>query len=299
MDYKNFRRYDLAGMSAVRTDTLDALVAQIRQHEATIAQINQKLHELSMREQEVKERDYQSLMALQNVMAELKDLDSDFAPIYESCKQYTMTSVERLYGLYKAVEYVVRAGIRGDCVETGVWKGGSMMLVAATLRRLGDTSRRLFLLDTYEGHPRPDPERDVDLWGNRSFNEWQQHRKTDETSDWGYVSIDEVRENMARTGYPMENVFLVKGMVERTAADNCPEEIALLRLDTDWYESTKVALEVFYPRLVTSGVLVVDDYGHYQGQRQAVDAYFADKQPMLFNRLDYSCRIGVKVAPGR
>jgi hypothetical protein len=109
------------------------------------------------------------------------------------------------------------------------------------------------------------------------------------------VSVDEVRDNMASTGYPMDNVVLVKGMVERTAAASAPERLALLRLDTDWYESTRIALEVLYPRLSVNGVLIADDYGHYRGHRKAIDDYFqTTAAPPLLTRLDYSCRLAIK-----
>jgi hypothetical protein len=191
------------------------------------------------------------------------------------------------------VQYVSRARIDGDILECGVWRGGSMMLVAKVLGQLGDARRTLHLFDTYEGHPKPGHPLDVDMWGNRALDEWREFRKTDETSDWARVSIEEVRANMQSTGYPMDRVRLVKGMVEKTAAPNAPEKLSLLRLDTDWYASAKVSLEVFWPRLVVGGVLLVDDYGHYKGQRQAVDEFFVGN-PQLLHRIDYSCRAVVK-----
>lgn len=237
--------------------------------------------------------DYQLLMSQQSLMAGLSDLDPDFHSLVEFVKPYTMTSIERLYDLYKSVEYVVKAKIPGDFLECGVWRGGSMMLVAKILVCLGDTSRKLYLFDTFEGHPKPDSELDVDLWGNRAVNEWVNYRKTDESSDWAFVSIEEVRSNMEKTGYPMASVEFVKGMVEKTAPTLHIEELALARLDTDWYESARVGLATFWPRLVPGGVLIIDDYGHYQGQRKAVDEYFAPN-PVLLHRVDYSCRTVVK-----
>lgn len=239
--------------------------------------------------------DYQLLMAQQNIIAAMADLDPDFKPLLESVKPYTMTSIERLYDLFKSVEYVVKAGIPGDLLECGVWKGGSMMLAARTLLAMGDTSRTLYLLDTYEGHPKPDAELDRDMWGNNPQQEWINYRKTDETSDWAYVSIDEVRANLEQTGYPMDKVKLVKGMVEKTAESVPAPTFSVLRLDTDWYASAKVGLEVFWPRLVPRGVLIIDDYGHYRGQRKAVDEYFASN-PVLLHRVDYSCRTVVKTS---
>jgi O-methyltransferase len=88
---------------------------------------------------------------------------------------------------------------------------------------------------------------------------------------------------------------LVPGRVEETLAFDLPDQIALLRLDTDWYESTKVSLEQLYPRLVPGGVLIIDDYGHWQGCRKAVDDYFyKTDQKILLQRIDYTGRIGIK-----
>lgn len=125
--------------------------------------------------------------------------------------------------------------------------------------------------------------------------DWKHHKKTKETSDWAYVSIDEIRANMLSTGYPMQNVVLVKGMIEKAAAVSAPEHLVLLRLDTDWYESTRVALDVMYPRLSDDGVLIADDYGHYLGQPKALDEYFERVATFpLLTRVDYSCRLAIK-----
>src|SRR4029077_10587503 len=85
------------------------------------------------------------------------DLDPGFAPLYEACRHATMTSVERLYALYKAVEYAVRAGVDGDFVECGVWRGGSVMMMALALQRFGDAGRKLHCFDTFAGMPPPGP----------------------------------------------------------------------------------------------------------------------------------------------
>ena len=240
------------------------------------------------------ELDFQLLMQHQNQLAGFKDLDPEFSPIYEFSKSYTMTSTERLFHLYKTVEYIVRANIPGDLIECGVWRGGSMMLVAQTLIALGDTSRTLYCCDTFEGHPKPSNKLDIDLWGNAAVNDWNKHKKTDETSSWGYVSMDEVQSNMESTGYPMNKIIFVKGMVEKTLGTIESNKFSLVRLDTDWYDSAKVGLDNLWPKLSIGGVLLVDDYGHYKGQKIAVDKYFED-QPILLNRIDYSCRSITKV----
>ena len=186
--------------------------------------------------------DYQAMMAQQAKAFNLQDLDQEFFPIVETIRPYTMTSFERLFALYKSVEYVVKAGIPGDMLECGVWRGGSMMLVAKTLQKLGDTTRTLRLFDTFEGHPKPDPEEDIDIHGNRVVDEWKAYSKDDTSSSWAYASLDEVQANMKSTGYPADKIVFVKGMVEKTAAANAPSQLSLLRLDTDWYWSARAGL---------------------------------------------------------
>ena len=153
------------------------------------------------------------------------------------------------------------------------------------------------MFDTYEGLPKPDPEKDVDMWGHGAYDEWTRHRLSDTSSDWAYASLDEVRHNMASTGYPEGNVTFIKGMVQDTLPSNVPNAIALLRLDTDWYASTVSELDHLYGPLVEQGVLIVDDYGHYKGQRQAIDEFFAANGiSVLLNRIDYSARLALKPA---
>jgi hypothetical protein len=248
--------------------------------------------------QEKAELDYQILMTHQGLLAEFRDLEPRFQESYERCTAYTMTSVERLYSLHKCVEYLVDASIAGDLAECGIWRGGSCMMMAQTLLASGDRDRRILMYDTYEGHPQPDPERDIDLWGNSGYEEWRRQTSEGQVKGWGFASLQEVRENMQTTGYPDDKLEYIKGMVEETVPVHIPDRLALLRLDTDWYESTQVALVYLYPKLVTGGVLIIDDYGHYRGQRQAVDEYFAaaGNRPLL-HRIDYSCRVAVKSAP--
>jgi hypothetical protein len=123
---------------------------------------------------------------------------------------------------------------------------------------------------------------------------------TDEAgaSLWCNASIEDVQANMARSSYPSQRIHLVKGPVESTIPGVAPDDIALLRLDTDWYESTRHELEHLFPRLVPGGVLIIDDYGHWQGARQAVDEYLAKSDvPILLNRVDYTGRIAVIPGP--
>jgi len=113
---------------------------------------------------------------------------------------------------------------------------------------------------------------------------------------WCHSPLDEVTRNMLGTGYPKGRIRFVKGKVEDTLPEASPQTIALLRLDTDWYESTKHELVHLYPRLVTGGVLIVDDYGHWEGARRAVDEYIeASNLRILLARTDYTGRLAVKM----
>lgn len=240
---------------------------------------------------------YQLEMATYDLKTVMGDLEPEFFPFFERCGPYTMTSWQRLYNLHATVRYIVRSNTPGDFVECGVWRGGSMMMVALTLIALGQTDRKLFLFDTFEGLPKPDESLDVDVWGNRGIDGWRPHRKTDQSSDWAYASLEEVRANMESTGYPMDKVFFVKGMVEDTIPAQAPDTIAMLRLDTDWYSSTKHELEHLYTRLSRNGILILDDYGHFKGARQATDEYFKTLDPApLLTRIDYAGRTAIKVS---
>ena len=238
--------------------------------------------------------DYQEAAKVNHDQAGMKDMDPAFLPIYEKCRQYSMTSAPALYGLYKAIEYLVRNRIAGPVVECGVWRGGSMMLAAEALLSFGDSNRELYLFDTFEGLPEPDKERDVDLHGKAWHGEWLA-RQVDGESFWGRAELDDVRHNMARTDYPTDNIHYVKGLVEDTLPEKAVEGIALLRMDCDWYAPTRQILQHLYPRLCQGGVLIVDDYGMLRGAKDAVDEYFtANGDLPLLNRWDFSCRIGVK-----
>ncbi|WP_353722476.1 TylF/MycF/NovP-related O-methyltransferase [Dyadobacter sp. 676] len=228
------------------------------------------------------------------IVKDVKFIDDDlFLGIYETCKPFTMTSVERMYALYNAVKYVVQNKIHGSFVECGVWRGGSSMLTALTLLHLGESQRKLFLYDTYEGMPAP-TRNDVTFRGEKADQLLEKSRDNKETSVWCLADIADVRRNMGLTEYPSENIYCIKGKVEDTIPANLPTDgIALLRLDTDWYESTHHELIHLYPILADSGVLIIDDYGHWAGCKKAVDEYFVNK-PILLNRIDYTGRIGIK-----
>ena len=223
------------------------------------------------------------------------DMENDFIRIYQQCRKFTMTSAARMYALYNAIRYVSDNRIPGDIVECGVWKGGSCMLAALTLLHLGDTDRTIYLYDTFAGMSTPE-DVDLDFQHNRAKEEWEKHKKGN-MNLWCYSPLEAVRQNMLSTGYPAERLVFVQGKVEETIPGTMPSGIALLKLDTDWYASTRHELDHLYPVLSEQGVLIIDDYGYWQGARRAVDDYFADHPPRpLLHKIDFSGRVGIKPA---
>ncbi len=221
----------------------------------------------------------------------MKDIeaDQDFQEVYSKIRAFTIVEPERCYALYQAVQYIIRNGIMGDFAECGVWKGGSVMLIGHLLLKAGISDRKIYLYDSFEGMPKPG-ENDGD-WEKA---EWEKHRRDDQLNNWCLSSLEEVKVNMASTGYPAENFIFIKGKVEETIPGMLPGKLALLRLDTDWYESTKHELIHLYPLLERGGILIIDDYGAWQGAKKAVDEYFADKEPVFLNRLDFTGRLVIK-----
>ena len=221
------------------------------------------------------------------------DVEEDFLEIHKRAQPNSMVSPERLYATYQAIKYAEANNIEGDVVECGVWKGGNSMVMAMTLINCNSEHRDIYLYDTFEGMVEPG-EKDIDFKGQHSKGVWKKHQSSD-VNEWCYSPLEEVQQNMASTGYPDDKVHFIKGKVEDTIPGNIPDKIAVLRLDTDWYESTVHELEHLFPRLADRGVLLIDDYGHWKGQQEAVDAYFEDKFKPLLSRTDYSGRMMIKL----
>jgi O-methyltransferase len=221
-----------------------------------------------------------------------RDLEPEFLALEERCTPFSMVGTERMYGLYTAVRHITISRVPGAVVECGVWRGGCMMLAALTLQREME-ERQLFLFDTFAGMTKP-TERDTGPGGLDAISMWHHHRKADK-GNWLSVSLEEVKSNLSQTNYPEGLITFAQGDVLSTIPEKAPDEIALLRLDTDWYESTKHELEHLYPRLAPGGVLIIDDYGQWKGAKDAVDEYLStlDSPPFLM-RTDYTGRMGVK-----
>ena len=222
------------------------------------------------------------------------DVYLDCGDLIDRVRPYTMTSPERIYALIQAVEYIVEARIPGSIVECGVWRGGSMMAAAWALINRGVRDRDLYLFDTYKGMVEP-KEVDASDTGQVATEKFNAMQSGPNRSAWNYTSLEDVIGNLAQTSYPTERLHFVKGNVTETLHSVSTEQIALLRLDTNWYESTYAEMKSLFPHLTTGGVLLLDDYGHWQGAKKAVDQYLSEtRTTLLLNRIDRDGRIAVK-----
>jgi hypothetical protein len=221
------------------------------------------------------------------------DVDAATAKIVEAVRPYTMTPPDRVIALCNAVRYVAVSGLQGAIVECGVWRGGSMMAAALTLVDLGVDNIDLYLFDAFDRMPMP-TDRDIDAWGRPASRLFEGPVDANDIPELAIGPMESVQANLRSTGYPDTRVTFVKGMVEDTVPAQAPDRIALLRLDTDWYESTAHEMRHLFPRLVDGGVLIIDDYGLFRGARDAVDEYFEQAgMPFLLNRIDFAGRIGI------
>ena len=195
-------------------------------------------------------------------------IDPAFVALYKKYHAFTMVGWSGLHTAWRAVRHIEDADIQGDIVECGVWKAGCTAIMAEALSR---TKRHFWLYDTFEGMSVPG-ENDYSLFTNIKAADLYEDFK----GDWSVGTEEGVMHVLAMTGKPEKNFKLVKGKVEDTIPATMPSKVALLRLDTDWYESTKHELTHLYPKLVNGGILIVDDYGAWAGSKQAVDEFFAD-----------------------
>lgn len=224
--------------------------------------------------------------------------DRAYSNLLSNIQPYTMTlndGLEVTYALFQAVKYIVQNNIAGDFAECGVWRGGSMMLIAHALQHFGDTSRQLYLYDTYAGMTEPD-DVDVDYDGNAMKPIWSYAIQQGAKMAPG-GSVEQVKANLGLTGYPEAQMHFIAGDVLQTIPAQVPSRIALLRLDTDWYKSTLHELQHLYDLIVPHGVLIIDDYGWCRGARKATDEFFRDRpfKPMM-HRVDQGPRVMIKPA---
>ena len=174
----------------------------------------------------------------------------------------TMVGVKRLSSLRECVSTVVREGVPGDLLEAGTWRGGSAILMRGVLEARGDTGRIVWVADSFQGVPPPNPEKYPADAGD-TFWTW------DELA----VPVEQVRANFAKYGLLDDRVRFLEGWFKDTLADAPIEHLAVLRVDGDLYESTLDTLRPLYPKVSPGGFVIVDDYGCVPGCRQAVDEF--------------------------
>ena len=182
-----------------------------------------------------------------------------------------------------AIQYVIRNNIEGAVIECGVDAGYFESVWIDELLRQGKT-RDIYLYDTFTGLTAPG-ENDYTCHGARLYKmdkdevykHWSDQIVTDKLNNWCYTPLEKVKQTLFSTGYPQDKLHFVVGDVMETLRDdaNIPDKIAILRLDTDWYETSKYELERMYNNVVPGGVIIFDDYYHWDGQRRATDDFFA------------------------
>ena len=230
-----------------------------------------------------------------DIAIELEERDIELIKLIID-KKYTMTSPQRLINTLKSCQYVVKNNIPGDFVECGVWRGGNGILAKKVFEYLG-SNKNVWMFDTFEGMTAPtsvDVAAKTQLAAERHFLDSQK----DTHNDWCFASLSDVHKNCTDAGLDINSFKFIKGDVCDTLKrpKNIPTEISVLRLDTDWYESTKAELEILYPRLSDRGVLIIDDYGHWEGAKKAVDEYFSSQEyKPLFNVIDRTGRSAIKI----
>ena len=233
------------------------------------------------------------------VRRQYKDFTPEEKAVLVECNQFTLASPEAIVQLVRAVHYVLQNNIPGALVECGVFQGGNAVVMMRTLLAAGVTDRDLYLYDTFEGFPKPE-EIDYEYFVGPALETWKKFKKpgdsSDQSSDWLRYPLERVRERLHGIGYPVSRIKLIKGLVEETIPVAAPEQIAVLRLDTDFYRSTKHELDHLYPRLQRGGVLIIDDYGALHGARVATDEFLSENRiAFLPARIDEHVRIGIKL----
>jgi O-methyltransferase len=172
----------------------------------------------------------------------------------------TMVGMLRLDNIQSCATEVIRRGISGDFIETGVWRGGAAILMRGVLAAYGDRERRVWLADSFQGLPRPDAHRYPVDAGDRHW----------ELATYLAVSLEEVKRNFGRYGLLDEQVHFLPGWFKDTLPTAPIGAIALLRIDGDMYESTFQALSALYSKVSPGGFVIVDDYGALPNCKRAV-----------------------------
>lgn len=216
------------------------------------------------------------------------DYEEAYIEIIKKTRGYTLTSHEKLYQLIGIVKYLIDNKISGDFVECGVWRGGSILAMIETLKLLKVDHIKIHLFDTFSVNDM--------LETTAAIEEDKPFESSGPVSlEQLSVDLESVKKLMRSTGYPQENIIFHVGRVEDTIPKSSIDSIALLRLDTDWYDSTRLQLESFYHKVENNGVVISDDYGYWEGHKKAVDEFLANnKLKPLLVRNDHACRFFIK-----
>jgi hypothetical protein len=198
-------------------------------------------------------------------------VEQEFRDLYAKYYNYTMVPWHGLYTTYKAAHHVIKAGISGDIVECGVWKGGCTAIMMEVFKNAGQGGRQFWLYDTFEGMTTPS-DSDVHFAGNKNAVKLFSDKKK-KGEKWSFSPLEECKQTIKLSDYPSENIKFIKGDVLETLPNEKPQSIALLRLDTDWYESTLAEMEHLYPLIRKGGVFISDDYGAWKGSYDAIHEY--------------------------
>jgi O-methyltransferase len=180
----------------------------------------------------------------------------------------TMVGLTRLRNLRECIADVIRLGVEGDLLEAGVWRGGATIFMRAALKAYGDQDRLVWAADSFQGLPRPNADQYPADAGDRHWT-W---------SDILAVPLDQVQANFRRFGMLDDRVHFLPGWFQDTLPNAPIDRLAILRLDGDMYESTKVALDALYPKVSPGGYVIVDDYKNIPGCKAAVDDYRAEHE---------------------
>ena len=229
--------------------------------------------------------DFAGYVFVKKLDNELESTSSFNRDIIKKFSKYTMTSNVKIFALIKAFEYVNKFKISGDFVECGVYTGGNIMILKKLIKK-NRLNRKIYAYDTFEGMTTP-TSYDVKIDGTVAKKKFKKN--------WASCSLNQVKQNFKETKLNIKNVRFIKGKVEDTLKikKNLPKKISILRLDTDFYESTKSELEKLYPLLVKGGVLIIDDYGSWLGSKKATDEYFSNKK-IFIHFIDHSARMIIK-----
>jgi hypothetical protein len=209
--------------------------------------------------------------------------------IIKNAKKYSMTTEIRMWSLINSLKKIVNEKIDGDIVECGIWRGGNIILINKILEEQ-KIHKKIYCYDTFEG---------MDIADNvdKELSSGQSASKIIESDDYYKCksSLDDTKKIISQNVEDTKDIIFIKGKVEDTlmVKKNLPKKISICRLDTDYYSSTKIELEILYPLIEPGGILIIDDYGHWSGCKKAVDEYFKDKYVMK-HFVDYACRLIIK-----